>query len=168
MAKSREEAATDQRVSIDLTTAYRRPVDQVIAELRSDPERGITTREARQRLAEYGPNELRAERPVPGWRKFLAQFQDVLIILLLIAAGISLIVWLYERNDPLPYEALVIFAIVLLNGILGYVQEARAERAVAALRAMAAAEASVLRDSQPQRVPAPDPPPWRRRAPPRW
>ena len=48
----------------------------------------------------------------------------------------------------------MIFAIVLLNGILGYVQEARAERAVAALRAMAAAEASVLRDGQPQRVPA--------------
>jgi Ca2+-transporting ATPase len=97
---------------------------------------------------------LQAERRVPGWRKFLAQFQDVLIILLLIAAAISLVVWLYERSEPLPYEALVIFAIVLLNGIPGYVQEARAERAVAALRAMPAADASVLRESQPQRVPA--------------
>ena len=92
----------------------------------------------------------------PAWRKFLAQFQDVLIGLLLIAAGISLVVWIYERDEPLPYETLVIVAIVLFNGILGYVQEARAERSVAALRAMAAAEASVLRDGQPQRVPAAD------------
>src|SRR5919199_2858395 len=144
----------NQEVSSDRTPAYRQPVDRVLAALRSDREHGLTPEEARQRLAQYGPNELQAERPVPGWRKFLAQFQDVLIILLLIAAAISLVVWLYERSEPLPYEALVIFAIVLLNGILGYVQEARAERSVAALRAMAAAEASVLRDGQTRRVPA--------------
>jgi magnesium-transporting ATPase (P-type) len=70
-------------------------------------------------------------------------------MLLLIAAAISLVVWLYARDEPVPYEALVIFAIVLFNGILGYVQEAQAERSVVALRAMAAAEASVLRDGQP-------------------
>jgi Ca2+-transporting ATPase len=62
--------------------------------------------------------------------------------------------WFYERDSPLPYEALVIFSIVLLNGILGYVQEARAERAVAALRAMAAAEATALRDGERRRIPA--------------
>jgi Ca2+-transporting ATPase len=77
-------------------------------------------------------------------------------MLLLIAAAISLVVWLYERDEPLPFEALVIFAIVLLNGILGFVQEERAERSVAALRAMAAAEASVLRDGRLQRVSATD------------
>jgi Ca2+-transporting ATPase len=141
-------------ISTDLAAAYQQPVEEVIAALGSDAEHGLTTEEARRRLAKYGPNELQAEAPIPAWRKFLAQFQDILIILLLIAAAISLAVWLYERDEPLPFEALVIFAIVLLNGILGFVQEERAERSVAALRAMAAAEASVLRDGQLQRVPA--------------
>lgn len=135
---------------------YQQPADEVIATLRSDSAHGLTTAEAQRRLAQYGPNELEAEQPVPAWRKFLAQFQDVLIILLLIAAAISFVVWLVERDEPLPIESLVIFAIVLLNGILGYVQEAQAERSVAALRAMAAADASVLRDAQQQRVPATD------------
>jgi Ca2+-transporting ATPase len=138
----------------DLASAYRHPVDEAIATLDSDVTHGLTGEEVQRRLARYGPNELLAEKPVPGWRKFLAQFQDVLIILLLIAATISLVVWIYQRDEPLPIEALVIFAIVLLNGILGYVQEAQAEKSVAALRAMAAAEASVLRNGQPQRLPA--------------
>src|SRR5688572_9631417 len=141
-------------ISTDLAAAYQQSAEDVIAALGVTAERGLTTEEARRRLAQYGPNELQAEQPNPAWRKFLAQFQDILIILLLVAAAISLAVWIYERDEPLPFEALVIFAIVLFNGILGYVQEARAERSVAALRAMAAAEASVLRDGQPQRVPA--------------
>ncbi len=64
----------------------------------------------------------------------------------MIAAAVSFGVWVYERDSSFPYEAMVIFAIVLLNGILGYFQEARAEQAVAALRAMTASTATVLRD----------------------
>ncbi len=139
-------------IGTDRPPAYQQPMEAVIAGLGSDATQGLSTAEARRRLAQYGPNELQGETPIPAWRKFLAQFQDVLIILLLVAAAISLIVWLYARDEPLPYEALVIFAIVLFNGILGYVQEAQAERSVAALRALTAAEASVLRDGQPQRV----------------
>lgn len=138
----------------DPAPAYRQPAEEAIAALGSDAEHGLTVEEARRRLTRYGPNELEAEQPVPAWKKFLAQFQDVLILLLLIAGAISFAVWLYERDSALPYEALVILAIVLLNGILGFVQESRAEKSVAALRAMAAAEASVVRDGQPQRVPA--------------
>src|SRR5262245_43739207 len=136
----------------DQLAAYREPADAVVAALDSDSMRGLTVQTIGERLARYGPNELQAEPPVPAWRKFLAQFQDVLVILLLIAATISAGVWVYQRDEPLPYESLVIFAIVLLNGVLGYVQEARAERSVAALRALAAAEAAVLRDGQRQRV----------------
>ena len=106
------------------------------------------------RLRQYGPNELETEKPVPAWRRFLAQFEDVLIILLLVATAISVGLWVYERDTALPYEGLTIFAIVLLNGILGYVQETRAEQAVAALRAMSANEATVLRDGERQSVPA--------------
>src|SRR5262245_25298383 len=136
----------------DQLVAYREPADAVVAALDSDSTRGLAAEAIGERLARYGLNELQAEPPVPAWRKFLAQFQDVLVILLLVAATISAGVWAYQRDEPLPYESLVIFAIVLLNGVLGYVQEARAERSVAALRAMAAAEASVLRDSRRLRV----------------
>jgi Ca2+-transporting ATPase len=99
-------------------------------------------------LAEYGSNELAGEKPVPAWRRFLAQFQDVLVILLLIATAISAGLWAYEREAALPYEAIAILAVVLLNATMGYVQESRAEAAVAALRAMSAAEAIVLREGQ--------------------
>ena len=58
----------------------------------------------------------------------------MLVILLLVAAAISAGLWLYERDSALPYEAIAIFAIVLLNAVMGYVQQARAEQAVAALR----------------------------------
>src|SRR5262245_44399862 len=101
---------------------YRQPVDEVLAALGTDPQRGLSESEARARLERYGPNELRAEKPVPAWRKFLAQFADVLVILLLVAAAISAALWLYERESALPYEAIAIFAIVLLNAVLGYVQ----------------------------------------------
>ena len=64
---------------------------------------------------------------MPAWRKFLAQFTDVLVILLLVAAAISAALWLYERDSALPYEAIAIFAIVLLNAVMGYIQQSRAE-----------------------------------------
>ena len=137
-----------------LKNAYQQSVQAVITALNSDMACGLTTQDAQQRLAQSGPNQLEAEAPTPAWRKFLAQFQDVLVILLLIAAAISVGVWFYERAEPLPYEGLVIFAIVLLNGLLGYVQEARAEKSVAALQDMTAAEATILRDGQPQRTAA--------------
>jgi Ca2+-transporting ATPase len=128
--------------------------EEVVAEVGSDPRRGLSGREAGERLRRYSPNELEAEKPVPAWRRFLAQFQDVLIVLLLVATAISVGLWAYERDTALPCEGMTIFAIVVLNGILGYVQEARAERAVAALRAMSANEATVLRDGERRSVPA--------------
>src|SRR6266540_3015372 len=133
--------------------AYQLPAEAVIAALGSDVNRGLSRSEARARLARDGPNALEAEPPIPAWRRFLAQFQDTLVILLLIATAISIGLWVYERDTALPYEGLVILTIVLLNGVLGYVQEERSERAVAALRALAAASASVVRDGERQRIP---------------
>ncbi|TSA85472.1 cation-translocating P-type ATPase [Deinococcus detaillensis] len=119
-----------------------------------DPAQGLSDAEALIRLARLGPNELEAEPPIPAWRRVLAQFQDALVILLLVATAISVGVWLYERGTALPYEALAIFAIVLINAVLGYVQEGRAEQAVAALRTMSAANARVLRSGELRSVPA--------------
>src|SRR5262245_21602113 len=129
----------------DVTTAYRSSADDVIAALGSDARQGLTDEDARARVERFGRNELAAEKPVPAWRRFLAQFQDVLVILLLIATAISAGLWVIERDAPLPYEAIAILAVVLLNATMGYIQEARAEAAVAALRAMSAADATVIR-----------------------
>jgi Ca2+-transporting ATPase len=134
--------------------AYRHDAGEVLARLGTDARHGLSDAEAGARLARYGANELASEPPVARWRRFLAQFQDVLVILLLVATAISAALWLVERDAPLPYEAIAIFAVVLLNATMGYVQEARAEAAVAALRAMSAADASVIRNGVRRRVPA--------------
>jgi Ca2+-transporting ATPase len=138
----------------DTGASYRRHIDQVVETLGTNLDHGLTAGEARARFEKYGPNELVAEKRTPPWRRFLRQFEDVLVILLLVATVISAALWLYERDAALPYEALAIFAVVLLNATMGYVQESRAEAAVVALRAMSAAEATVIRDGQRQDIPA--------------
>ena len=132
----------------DSSTAYRQRVEDLLTALGSDERRGLTGEEAQSRLEHYGRNELAAEKPVPAWRRFLAQFQDVLVILLLVATAISASLWAYERDAALPYEAIAIFAVVLLNATMGYIQESRAEAAVAALRAMSADDATLIRGGE--------------------
>ena len=138
----------------DRLPPYRRPAADVIGALGSDARRGLSSGEVRARLDRHGRNELPSAPPVPAWRRFLAQFRDVLTILLLVATAVSFVAWWIEREAPIPYEALTILAIVLLNGVLGSVQESRAEQAVAALRAMSAPTARVLRDGEQRTVPA--------------
>src|SRR3954468_23209883 len=137
-----------------MAAEYQQSVEENIARQATDAVRGLTSAEARARLERDGGNRLDAERPVPAWRKFLAQFTDLLVILLLIATAISAVLWLYERDSPLPYEALAISAVVLLNAVMGYLQEQRAESAIAALRQMAAAHAHVVRDGAVTSIPA--------------
>jgi Ca2+-transporting ATPase len=130
---------------------YQHSVADVARQLATDVDCGLTATEARQRLERFGPNQLRGEPPVAAWRKFLAQFGDMLVVLLLVATAISIVVWVYERDSPLPYEAIAISAVVLLNAVLGYAQEERAESAIA-LRDLAAAHALALRDGVVERV----------------
>src|SRR6185503_9693 len=134
--------------------AYRQPVEAAVTALATDAQRGLSQAEARTRLERHGRNELTAEQPVPAWRKFLGHFRDVLVILLLVATAISTGLWLVERDSAWPYEAMAIFAVVLLNAVMGYVQQSRAEQAVAALRQMSAAHATAVRDGARHRVPA--------------
>ncbi len=95
----------------DEAPPYRRPAEEVLAALGTDARRGLSQEEARRRLERHGRNELAAEKPTPAWRRFLAQFQDVLVLLLLVAAAISAGLWLLERDTALPYEATAILAI---------------------------------------------------------
>jgi P-type Ca2+ transporter type 2C len=117
-------------------------------------ERGLVGEEVRRRLAVVGRNELAVAAPTPGWRQFLAQFQSPLVLLLLAATGISFAVWAIEGETAIPYEALTILVIVIGNAALGYYQEQRAEAAIAGLRRMTAAQATVLRDGVRAVVPA--------------
>ena len=130
-------------------------VDKVAFALNVDPNQGLAEAEAARRLKLLGPNELAGAPPVPAWRKFLQQFKDPLVYLLLVATAISLVAWVVERShpasgggEPLPFDAIVIITILILNAALGYAQEAKAERAVDALASMTAPRASVLRDGR--------------------
>lgn len=122
-----------------------------------DPATGLSEAEARRRLERFGPNQLASAPPVPKWKKFLAQFQDPLVYLLLAATVISLIAWFIEKantapsaegGEVLPFDAIVIVLILIVNAVLGYIQEARAEQAVEALAQMTAPQTPVLRDGK--------------------
>jgi Ca2+-transporting ATPase len=124
-------------------------VADVAARLGTSLDAGLTPEEAARRLAEHGPNELEAGRRVAPWRLLLDQFRNVLIIILLVAVALSAVLGHAT-------EAVVISIIVLFAALLGFAQEVRAERAIDALRRMAAPSATVVRDGDEVEVPARD------------
>jgi len=121
-------------------------LDTVYTELYTSPQ-GLTGDEAARRLTLYGPNELQATTRISPWTILLNQFKNILIIILLIATGLSILL-------GHGIESIAIIVIVLFAVLLGFIQEYRAERAIEALRQMAAPNATVLRDGREQVVPA--------------
>ncbi|MGH6784471.1 MAG: HAD-IC family P-type ATPase, partial [Sphingomicrobium sp.] len=128
----------------------------MVSALGSDAAHGLSRAAAQQRLEQYGLNRLKSAPETPWWRRLLEQFQNFLVIILLVATVISMIEWLLQdpRETALPYEAIVILAIVVLNALLGFFQESRAERSVRALMALAAPESTVVRDGERHRIAA--------------
>jgi potassium/sodium efflux P-type ATPase len=135
--------------------------DDVAKALNVDPSHGLSEEEAKRRLAKFGPNELATAPPVPKWKKFLAQFQDPLVYLLIAATIISVIAWFIEKanaqpgaegGEVLPFDAIVIVLILIVNAVLGYIQESKAEEAVEALSQMTAPQTNVLRDGKIARI----------------
>ena len=106
--------------------------------LETDIHTGLTPKEAARRLEKYGPNELEAQAARSIWDMLLDQFKDVLVLMLIGAALISGLVGGIE-------DSLIILLIVVLNGILGVVQESKAENSLAALRKLSAPAAAVVR-----------------------
>jgi P-type Ca2+ transporter type 2C len=123
-------------------------VDKAFQELKSQPD-GLNSTEITERILQYGPNELQAAHRVSPWEILLEQFKNVLIMILLTATGVSLFL-------GHGIESIVIAIIVLFAVMLGFVQEYRAERAIEALRQMAAPSATVLRDGLEVKIPAKD------------
>ncbi len=130
------------------------PADDLARALNTDLDRGLGAQEAARRLAADGPNALRDATAAPAWHRLLAQFRDPLIYLLLAAVAVALAAWSIEGGHGWPVDAIVIALVVLLNGVLGFVQEAKAENAVAALARMTAVTSSVVRDGRLLRIPS--------------
>ncbi|MEE8867883.1 MAG: cation-translocating P-type ATPase [Acidipropionibacterium acidipropionici] len=130
--------------------------DEVAEAFGVDLSAGLSSQEALRRLQEHGPNELRHAEREPVWRRFLRQFADPLVYLLLVAVVISLAAWLIEGAVGVPVDAVVILAILIANAVLGVTQENKASDAVAALSTMTAATSRVLRDGRLATVPSTD------------
>ncbi len=124
------------------------PADQVVQELATDAAAGLSSAAAAERLAADGPNELETAPATPWWKRLFTQFTDPLVVLLLVAIVISAAAWILEGAEGAPIDSIVIFAVLLLNAVIGLVQENRADEAVAALREMTKATTLVIRDGR--------------------
>lgn len=122
-------------------------ISDVISTLKTDMEEGLSTAEVTRRLESHGYNEMTEKAETPWWKQFIAQFQDFMVLVLLCATLISAFVGEYV-------DAITILAIVLINAILGFIQENRAERSIKALKKLTAPNATVIRNATLQQVPA--------------
>lgn len=125
---------------------------KVLAQLQTNADTGLTSDEASKRLVEYGLNKLAEKKGKTTWARFLEQFKDVMIIILLIAAVISLGVAWFEGEGF--FEPMLILLIVILNAIIGVVQEGKAEKSLEALKNLSAPHAKVVRDGSEAIIPA--------------
>jgi Ca2+-transporting ATPase len=121
--------------------------EQIIRQLATPPETGLTSEEAARRSEEYGPNQLAEIPGVTFWQMLLDQFNNFVVIMLIVAAVVSAILgdWI---------ESAAIMTIVILNATLGVIQEQRAEQALAALKKLAAPDAKVIRDGERKSMPS--------------
>jgi Ca2+-transporting ATPase len=117
---------------------------------------GLSSHEASERLAQFGPNALPEQPPDPLWRRFVRQFNSPLIFILLFALAFDAGLWTYEGAQGWPIEASAIGLILLFNAALGLYQEYRSEAALTRLKALAGAQAWVLRDREFVRLPTHD------------
>jgi P-type Ca2+ transporter type 2C len=138
-------------------------VDKSLELLKTNAETGLSPQEVQQRLEQYGANELKETGGRSAWQILIDQFTNIMLLMLIAVAIISgvldLIAWQQGTLKPgeLPFkDTIAILAIVILNGILGYVQESRAEKALAALKKLASPNVRVIRDGRPVEVPAQD------------
>lgn len=138
---------------------YSDKLDDVVRELNTDLAQGLSDSEAAVRLQEHGSNRLNEKKPRSFLQRFLDQMKDVMIIILLIAALISLGLSIYnfiQGAEADWIEPIVIVLIVIVNGLLGVIQESKAEAALEALKNMSSPSAKVLRDGEMRSIPSTD------------
>ena len=138
-----------------LNEAWHRPaLPALIEDLCTDPRHGLSPGEAERRLHDFGPNRLQASAGRPIWRVLLDQFTNVMLVMLFGVAVVSGLMDWFAR--AFPKDALAIGLIVVLNGLLGFQQESRAEAALTALRELAEPSVKVVRAGRPQPIPCAD------------
>ena len=134
---------------------YLESKDEVLSELSSNEESGLTAAEASSRLSQYGPNELEKEEKTPLWKRFFEQMADPMVIMLIVAAAISAITGTIQGESEWA-DVIIIMAVVIINSVLGVVQEAKSEQALEALQQMSAAQSKVIRDGKLTHLPSAD------------
>jgi P-type Ca2+ transporter type 2C len=137
-------------------------LEKTLEVLKTEPTRGLSSQEVEKRLEHYGANELKESAGRTSWQIFLDQFKNIMLLMLIAVAVISGILDLVEvwQNSQTPdgsipfKDTIAILSIVILNGILGYIQESRAEKALAALKSLSAPKVQALRDGKRQEIDA--------------
>ena len=120
--------------------------ETIVKQLESNSETGLTSEQVAERTEKYGPNKLKEKKKKSWIARFFEQFKDAMVIILIIAAIISFVIACVEKNPKEFFEPALILLIVILNAIMGVVQEGKAERALDALQNMSAPHARVIRN----------------------
>lgn len=129
--------------------SFSKSIEQTLNELNTNENTGLSSEEASRRLAEHGPNSLGEEKRTPLWKRFLAQFADAMVIILIAAAILSAFMAIKENAGFAGWiDVFVILAIVILNAVLGVYQEGKADQALAALKKMSSPKTKVVRDGE--------------------
>ena len=134
-------------------TPHNTSQEELLKELQTSAA-GLSSQEAQQRLERYGENKLAEKRKKTNLQRFLDQFKDVMILILLLAAAVSFVVACFGHDPMEFFEPVLILLIVVLNALLGMMQESKAEKAMDALKNMSAPHARVLRDGKEQVIDA--------------
>lgn len=129
--------------------SFSKSIKETITELKTDETRGLSSEEARSRLEKFGPNSLGEEKKIPLWKRFLAQFADAMVIILIAAAILSAFMAIQNKEGIEGWiDVFVILAIVILNAVLGVYQEGKADQALEALKKMSSPQSKVVRDGE--------------------
>lgn len=128
---------------------HQMPVEEVLGFLNVNPTCGLSAAEVRRRQQEFGPNRVTARRGTPAWVKFIQQFNQPLVYILLLAVAVTALLGEWVDSG-------VIFGVVLINAIVGFLQESKAEKSIDALSRMVTTEATVRRDGGKKRIPSED------------
>ncbi len=128
--------------------SYAKNQDELLMELNTDKQNGLSQKEALSRKEKYGENKLREKKKKTTMQRFLDQFKDAMILILIAAAIVSFVVICVEKNWGELFEPALIVLIVILNAVMGVYQEGKAEKALDALKNMSAPHARVIRDGE--------------------
>ncbi|KAF9114334.1 hypothetical protein BGX27_011154 [Mortierella sp. AM989] len=141
-----------------MNDAFTRSSKVILDHFDVEIDKGLTSNQVKASLEEYGKNELPEEDPTPLWEMILEQFKDQLVIILLVAAAVSLVLAVFEEDDSGTafVEPIVILLILIANATVGVIQESNAEKAIEALKEYSPHEAKVLRNGSMTKVYASD------------